>query len=109
MSEENVEIRAGMRWYGQFPYPLREGPSMKRILVVVFATLVLALGLSASASAATANDHASCAGLAGANRAQDPGAEASVVHDVIAGGVPPGATFGGFAHFHDGSAEVCLA
>ena len=82
---------------------------MKRIFVVVFATLVLALGLSASASAATANDHASCAGLAGASRAQDPGAEASVVHDVIAGGVPPGATFGGFAHFHDGSAEVCLA
>jgi hypothetical protein len=82
---------------------------MRRSLVAVLATVALMLGLSASASAATANPNASCAGLAGASRAQDPGAQASVVHDVIAGGVPPGATFGGFAHFHDGSAEVCLA
>lgn len=81
---------------------------MKRSLLVLVATLALVLGVSASASAATANPNASCAGLAGASRAQDPGAQASVVHDVIAGGVPPGATFGGFAHFHDQTAEVCL-
>ena len=81
---------------------------MKRSLLVLVATLALVLGVSASASAATANPNASCAGLAGASRAQDPGAQASVVHDVIAGGVPPGATFGGLAHFHDQTAEVCL-
>ena len=82
---------------------------MKRFLVAVLATLALALGLSASASAATANPNASCAGLAGASRAQDPGAQASVVHDVIAGGVPPGATFGDFARQHDETAERCLS
>jgi len=34
------------------------------------------------------------------------------VHDVLAEasskGEPPGATFGGFARFHDQTAEVCL-
>jgi hypothetical protein len=82
---------------------------MKRSLLVLIATVALVLGVSASASAATANTNASCAGLAGASRAQDPGAQASIVHDVIAGGVPPGATFGDFARHHDGTAEACLS
>jgi hypothetical protein len=86
---------------------------MKRSLLVLIATLGLVLGVSASASAATANSHASCAGLAGASRAGEPGAEAADSHGVIgeaaAEGVPPGAIFGGFARFHDQTAEVCLA
>ena len=86
---------------------------MKRILLVVFATLALALGLSAPASAATADTHASCAGLAGASRAGQPGGQAEVVRDVVTeahlGGFSPGAVeFSGFAHFHDQSVEVCL-
>jgi hypothetical protein len=86
---------------------------MKRSLVAVLATLALALALGSPASAGTANSHASCAGLAGAFHAtQGPGTHAQVVHDVIAGstsqGVPPGATFGGFAHLHEGTAEICL-
>ena len=76
--------------------------------------LALALGLSAPASAATANPQASCAGLAGASRAGQPGAQAEVVFDVIADArddVPPapGAIFGDFAHHHQGTAESCLA
>jgi hypothetical protein len=86
---------------------------MKRSLVAVFATVALALALSAPASAATANSHASCAGLAGASRAGQPGAQAEVVFGVMseaaAEGVPPGAIFGGFAHFHDQTAAACLA
>jgi hypothetical protein len=86
---------------------------MKRSLLTVLATLALVLGLSGPASAGTPNPHASCAGLAGAFHAtQGPGTHAEVVHGVIAdamsNGFPPGATFGGFAHFHDGTAEICL-
>jgi hypothetical protein len=81
---------------------------MKRSLVAVLATLALALGLSAPASAATANTHASCAGLAGAFRAGDPGAQAETVHGVIANNFPPGATFSDFARHHQGTAGVCL-
>ena len=86
---------------------------MKRILLAVFVTLALALGLSAPASAATADTHASCAGLAGASRAGQPGAQAEVVLRVVTeahlGGFSPGAVeFSGFAHFHDQSVEVCL-
>jgi hypothetical protein len=86
---------------------------MKRILLAVFVTLALALGLSAPASAATADTHASCAGLAGASRAGEPGVQAEVVLRVVAeahlGGFSPGAVeFSGFAHFHDQSVEVCL-
>jgi len=81
--------------------------------LAVLTTLAVALGLSASASATTADPHASCAGLAGASRAGHPGAEAEVVHSVIAEarfqGGPPGATFGGFARFHEETAETCLA
>ena len=86
---------------------------MKRLLVAVLATLALVLGLSATASATIANHHASCNGLAAASRAGDPQAQSNVVHNVIAEakfeGHPPGATFGDFAHFHDQTAEVCLA
>jgi hypothetical protein len=81
---------------------------MKRSFLVLIATLALVLGLSASASAATANPHASCAGLAGASRAGQPGAEAEAVHGVIANNVPPGATFSDFARHHQGTAGVCL-
>jgi hypothetical protein len=85
---------------------------MKRSLLVLIATLALVLGMSASA-AATANPHASCAGLAGASRAGQPGAQAEVVLRVVTeahlGGFSPGAVeFSGFAHFHDQSVEVCL-
>ena len=86
---------------------------MKGTLVAVLATLLLALGLSAPASAATADTHASCAGLAGASRAGQPGAQTEVVLHVVReahlGGFSPGAVeFSGFAHFHDQSVEVCL-
>jgi hypothetical protein len=86
---------------------------MKRSLLVLIATAALVLGLSATASATIANHHASCAGLAGASRAGDPGAQAEVVLRVVTeahlGGFSPGAVeFSGFAHFHDQSVEVCL-
>ncbi len=85
---------------------------MKRSLLILIATLALVLGVSAPASAATPNPHASCAGLAGASRAGQPGAQAEVVLQVVGEahfeGFSPGATFSDFAHFHDGSAEVCL-
>jgi hypothetical protein len=75
--------------------------------------LALALGLSAPASAATADTHASCAGLAGTDRAGQPGAQAEVVLFVVTeahiGGFSPGAVeFSGFAQSHDQSVEVCL-
>ena len=77
------------------------------------ATTVLSLALVAPASAATADPHASCAGLAGASRAGQPGAEAEVVHDVIAeafsNAAPAGATFGDFARSNEGTAEICLS
>jgi hypothetical protein len=86
--------------------------TMKRSLLVLIATLALVLGLSASALAATADPHASCGGLAGASRAGQSGAEAEMVFGVLAdaeaNGQPPGATFGGFARFHDQTAEICL-
>jgi hypothetical protein len=86
---------------------------MKRSFLAASATLALALGLSAPASAATANPQASCAGLAGASRAAQPGAQAEVVHGVIAvaaDDVPPapGTIFGDFARSHGGTAEICL-
>jgi hypothetical protein len=87
---------------------------MMRSFLSISATLALALGLSVPASAATADPHASCAGLVGPYHAsQGPGTHAQVALDVVAAaqsqGMAPGATFGGFAHFHDGTAEICLA
>jgi hypothetical protein len=87
---------------------------MKRSFLSISATLALALGLSVPASAATADPHASCAGLVGPYHAsQGPGTHAQVALDVVAEaqsqGLPPGSTFGGFAQFHDGTAEICLA
>lgn len=86
---------------------------MKRSLLAASVTLALAVGLSAPASAATANPQASCAGLAGASRAGQPGAQAEVVFAVradAADDVPPapGAIFGDFARSHGGTAENCL-
>ena len=86
---------------------------MKRILVVVFATLVLALGLSAPASATIANDHAGCSGLAAASRAGDPGAQAAtqvqIKVDAANEGTTPGGVVSGFSQFHQGTAGACLA
>lgn len=81
----------------------------RRLVAMVIATGALGIGLGAPASATDANEHASCAGLAGASRAGQPGAEAEVVHGVLASEFPPGLVFSDFASFHDGSAEACLA
>ena len=86
---------------------------MKRLFLSVVAALALGLGVSAPASAATASPQASCAGLAGASRAGQPGAQAEVVFEVRADAsddVPPapGAIFGDFARHHDQTAEACL-
>ena len=83
---------------------------MRRIACIALLTAAFGVGLTGPASAADANDHASCAGLAGASRAGDPGAEAQVVQSVIASEFPPGlVNFSDFASFHEGSAEACLA
>jgi hypothetical protein len=83
---------------------------MRRIACIAFLTAALGVGLSGPASAADANEHASCAGLAGASRAGDPGAEAQVVQGVIASEFPPGlVNFSDFASFHDETADACLA
>ena len=82
----------------------------RRLVIAVVAAGALGFVLSAPASAAEADGHASCAGLAGASRAGQPGAEAEVVHSVLASEFPPGlVTFSDFASFHDGTAEACLA
>ncbi len=87
---------------------------MKRSLLAVLTALMLAVGLSVPASAATANHHASCAGLAGASRAGDPGAQAEVVLHVVteanpSQGSPPGTLeFSDFARLHEQTAGVCL-
>ena len=78
------------------------------------AAVALALGVAGPASAASANHHASCAGLVGPYyAAQGPGTHAGVTLGVVAefrsAGMPPGANFGDFASFHDGTAESCLA
>jgi hypothetical protein len=87
--------------------------SFRRALVAILGAVALSLGLSAPASAATANPQASCAGLAGASRAGQSGAQAEVVHFVIAEatteGFPPGANFSDFASFHQETAEACQA
>jgi hypothetical protein len=83
---------------------------MRKSAIVVLATVAMGFGVSAPASAADADEHASCAGLAGASRAGEPGAEAQVVQDVIASEFPPGlVNFSDFASFHEGTAEACLA
>jgi hypothetical protein len=83
---------------------------MKRILLAVFATLVLALGLSGSASAA-ANPVASCSGLVGSSFAGQPGGEASDRGDgrdeAANQGIPPGALFSDFSRHHLGDVDSC--
>lgn len=82
---------------------------MRKFAVVVIAAAGMGFGVSAPASAAGADQHASCAGLAGASRAGEPGAQATVVQGVIAEEFPPGlVNFSDFASFHDGTAEACL-
>jgi hypothetical protein len=83
---------------------------MKKIAALVVIAAAIPVGLSAPASAATADPHASCAGLAGASRSGQPGAEAAVVHDVLSFAFPPGQEiFSDFAQHHQGTAESCLA
>jgi hypothetical protein len=83
---------------------------MRRLVITVIATAAMGFVLSSPASAAEADGHASCAGLAAASRAGQPGTEAEVVHSVIASDFPPGLiNFSDFASFHDGTAEACLA
>jgi hypothetical protein len=83
---------------------------MKRFAVIAVTTAGIGLGLSTPASAADADANASCAGLAGASRAGDPGAEAAVVQGVLDEAFPPGlANFSDFASYHLGTAEACLA
>lgn len=83
---------------------------MKKIAAVAVLAAATAIGLSAPASAATADSRASCAGLAGASRSGQPGAEAAVVHDVLSFAFPPGQEiFSDFAQHHQGTAESCLA
>ena len=77
------------------------------------AVAALAFALAPSpASAATADPHASCAGLAGASRAGQPGAETAAVFETFIeaehDGLVRGALFSEFARFHDTTAEVCL-
>jgi hypothetical protein len=86
-----------------------KGDVMRRFALLAAAVAALAFIANAPASAAEANDRASCAGLAAASRAGSPGAQAEVVHSVIAETHPPGDNFHDFAWFHDGSAEACLA
>jgi hypothetical protein len=82
---------------------------MKKTAAVVVMTAAMAVGLIAPASAATADPRASCAGLAGASRSGQPGAEAAVVHDVLSFAFPPGQEiFSDFARHHQGTAEACL-
>ncbi len=83
---------------------------MKRILLVVFTTLVLVLGLSGPASAATVNPHASCSAKLSASFAGQPGARAEVSHGARAEANSIGLTLGDFqsevAHSHQ-PLEAC--
>jgi hypothetical protein len=82
---------------------------VRKSVSVVIAALAMVFAASVPA-AADANEHASCAGLAGSSRAGVPGAEAEVVQGVIASEFPPGlVNFSDFASFHEGTAEACLA
>jgi hypothetical protein len=85
---------------------------MKRILLVLFATLVLALGLSSSASAAAPNNPAnpvgSCSGVTASSFAGEPGGEASDRGDGRdEAGIPPGALFSTFSRLHEGTVVDC--
>jgi hypothetical protein len=82
---------------------------MRRFVLVSAAVAALGFVAIAPVQAAEAGDPASCAGLAAASRAGSPGAQAEVVHSVIAETHPPGDNFHDFASFHDGSAQACLA
>jgi hypothetical protein len=84
---------------------------MKRILVVVFATLALALGLSGPASGA-ADQHASCQALVNSGFAGTPGGRALELQDAFEEaaeeGVPVGAVLSEFSRLHGGSVEGCF-
>ena len=88
---------------------VEEASPMRRLIIAVVAAGALGFVLSAPASAAEADGHASCAGLAAASRAGQPGAQAEVVRSVLASEFPPGVNFSDFASFHEGTAEACLA
>jgi hypothetical protein len=101
---------AGMRLYGGFSYPLREGSPMKWTLVAVLATLALALGLSGPASAAS--PQASCQALVNSSFAGQPGARAaelqSAFEEAAERGIPVGAVLSEFSRLHGGSIEGCF-
>ena len=84
---------------------------MKRSLVLAVATVGMALATSGAASGASSQ--ASCAGLASSSVAGQPGARAQIQFDAFAEAASHGITSGAlqaeFAHFHDGSAEVCFS
>lgn len=86
---------------------------MKRSALFLVAVAALSFVMTAPASAATPDPQASCAGLANAGRAGDPGAQAQVVHDVLAEafyeGYTPGSNFSDFASYHLGTSEACQA
>ena len=79
---------------------------MQHTMLAALAALALALAVSGPASGA--NSAASCSGLAGSSRAGQPGAEATVQHDIQAQGGPPGALESEFSQNHLGSAANCL-
>jgi hypothetical protein len=83
---------------------------MKRILLVVFATLALALGLSAPASAS--NPASSCSGLVASDVAGTPGERAEIQRDVFQTAFEdnktPGAVASEFSRDHLDSAGNCL-
>jgi hypothetical protein len=76
---------------------------MKRILVVVFATLALALGLSGPASGAANAQHASCQAQVNSGFAGIPGGRVAELQDAFAEaaetGVPVGAVLSEFSRF----------
>jgi hypothetical protein len=86
---------------------------MKTSALVLVVAAALSFVMTSPASGATPDPHASCAGLANASRAGDPGAQAQVVHDVLAEafyeGHTPGSNFSDFAIYHLGTSEACLA
>jgi hypothetical protein len=78
---------------------------MKRILVVVFATLALVLGLSGPASGAANPQHASCQAQVNSGFAGVPGGRALELQDAFAEaadlGVPVGAVLSEFSQAED--------
>ena len=82
---------------------------MKRILVVVFATLALVLGLSGSASGAANPQHGSCQAQVNSGFAGTPGGRVTELQDAFAeaadNGVPVGAILSEFSRLDPADCE----